>query len=47
VSIFEQSPLFQEYLQMGAKKMGDASAQTDLTHEEFEAIADLKKLLGS
>ncbi len=42
VTAFEASPLFQSYLLMGSAKMSGQS-NADLSKEEFEAIADLRK----
>ena len=43
VVVFEQSPLFQAYLKKGSSKMIDQKSDIDLSQEEFEAIADLRK----
>jgi len=43
VVAFEASPLFQAYLQEGGSKMGGGGKDSELSKEEFEAIADLRK----
>ena len=43
VNAFEQSPLFRAYLAHGNSKVSGEQVRGDLTQEEFEAVADLKK----
>ncbi len=43
VIAFEASPLFQEYLKLGNAKIVDNKAAGNLTQDEFEAVADLRK----
>ncbi len=45
VQAFEQSPLFQSYLAHGSAIFGGSTANTDLSQEEFEAMADLRNEL--
>lgn len=43
VNAFEQSPLFKAYLKHGSSKILAQTDTGDLTQQEFEAIADLRK----
>ncbi len=45
VQAFEQSPLFKSYLAHGGAIFGGGAANTDLSQEEFEAMADLRNEL--
>lgn len=46
VQAYEQSPLFRAYLLHGSDRVAGTAANADLTQEEFEALADLRKELG-
>jgi hypothetical protein len=43
VVAFEASPLFRAYLDHGNSKFSGTGSRGDLTQEEFEAVADLRK----
>ena len=45
IKAFEQSPLYQVYLQAGLKSL-DGQKTESLSHEEFEAIADFRSSLN-